>query len=205
MVTEGGIIGKIGLNSVGVGVTLNAIRAPALDATRMPCHLALRTALESPSRAAAVATLQQYGVASSCAIGIADKSGCSVLECGAKDIQELHANQTGRIYHTNHYLVEHLIPNDVRYMPDSRPRVKRIEALCDRLTGQLPAGTVPTVEQLRGLFADDEGHPNGINKKEEGDSRSATLFNIVCDLESVKGYVSVGRLAETEDSFEFAF
>ena len=39
MVTEAGIIGKIGLNSAGVGVCLNAIRIPGLDKNRIPCTL----------------------------------------------------------------------------------------------------------------------------------------------------------------------
>ncbi|THY67822.1 AAT-domain-containing protein [Aureobasidium pullulans] len=36
MVTEAGLIGKIGLNSSGVGVCLNAIRAKGMDASRIP-------------------------------------------------------------------------------------------------------------------------------------------------------------------------
>ena len=47
MVTEAGIIGKIGLNSAGVGVCLNAVQAYGMDPTRMPVHLGLRSVLES--------------------------------------------------------------------------------------------------------------------------------------------------------------
>jgi isopenicillin-N N-acyltransferase-like protein len=43
MITEAGLIGKIGLNSAGVGVCLNAIKAKGMDSTRIPCHLGLRT------------------------------------------------------------------------------------------------------------------------------------------------------------------
>ena len=53
MVTEAGIIGKIGLNSSGVGVCLNAIKIKGMDPTKLPCHLGLRMVLESPSRAEA--------------------------------------------------------------------------------------------------------------------------------------------------------
>ncbi|KAK6396801.1 hypothetical protein LTR65_008699 [Meristemomyces frigidus] len=66
MVTEAGLIGKIGLNSAGVGVCLNAIRVKGMDPTRIPCHLGLRMVLESNSREEAVQTLEKYGVASSC-------------------------------------------------------------------------------------------------------------------------------------------
>lgn len=75
MVTEAGIIGKIGPNSRGVGVCLNAIRAKGMDATRLPCHLGLRMVLESESREEAVAKLEKWGIASACHMLIADGSG----------------------------------------------------------------------------------------------------------------------------------
>lgn len=75
MVTEAGILGKIGLNSAGVGVCLNAIRAKGMDATRLPCHLGLRMVLESSSRSEAVAKLEKVGIASACHMLIADATG----------------------------------------------------------------------------------------------------------------------------------
>ncbi|EKD05373.1 isopenicillin N acyltransferase [Trichosporon asahii var. asahii CBS 8904] len=45
IVTEAGIIGKIGL-SAGVGTTLNAIAALGVDSTRIPVHIALRKVLD---------------------------------------------------------------------------------------------------------------------------------------------------------------
>lgn len=65
MITEAGIIGKIGLNSRGVGVCLNAIRAQGVDFQKLPCHLALRTCLESTSTEEAVVAIKKAGVASS--------------------------------------------------------------------------------------------------------------------------------------------
>ncbi|KAH6719482.1 hypothetical protein BKA61DRAFT_731911 [Leptodontidium sp. MPI-SDFR-AT-0119] len=47
MITEAGIIGKIGLNSQGVGCTLNALKAKGVSFSSLPCHLALRTVMES--------------------------------------------------------------------------------------------------------------------------------------------------------------
>jgi isopenicillin-N N-acyltransferase-like protein len=40
MVTEADVIGKIGINSAGVGVCLNAIRACGVDRTKLPIDLA---------------------------------------------------------------------------------------------------------------------------------------------------------------------
>src|SRR5699024_6936039 len=46
MVTEGGIIGKIGLNEHGLGVCLNALRAN-ISSNELPIHLGLREVLNS--------------------------------------------------------------------------------------------------------------------------------------------------------------
>ena len=61
MITEAGIIGKIGLNDRGVGVTLNAIRAVGVRFDALPTHLALRAALEAESRKEAVEMLEAAG------------------------------------------------------------------------------------------------------------------------------------------------
>jgi isopenicillin-N N-acyltransferase like protein len=81
MVTEAGIVGKIGMNGAGVGVTLNAIAAKGVDFDKVPCHLALRSVLDSGSRGEAVERLRRLGVASSCHIQIADR------ECGAVGLE----------------------------------------------------------------------------------------------------------------------
>jgi isopenicillin-N N-acyltransferase like protein len=50
MITEAGIIGKIGLTSSGLGVCLNAVRAPGVSHEKLPVHLALRAALDADPR-----------------------------------------------------------------------------------------------------------------------------------------------------------
>ncbi|KAF5575431.1 isopenicillin-N n-acyltransferase [Fusarium pseudoanthophilum] len=74
MVTEGGVIGKIGINSSGVGTCLNAIRARGVDNTKIPIHLALRTALESHSAREAAEKLYEVGTAGSGHILVSDPS-----------------------------------------------------------------------------------------------------------------------------------
>ncbi|KZV96625.1 AAT-domain-containing protein [Exidia glandulosa HHB12029] len=201
MITEGGIIGKIGLNSAGVGCTLNAIRAIGMDPTRMPCHLALRAVLESTSKDAAVATLEQYGVASSCTITVADAdTGAVSLEWSSVGVQKLFPDASGRIYHTNHYLAEH--PGGVKdtvYMPDSIPRLARVRELSEKL-----GPGVPSVSGLLSVFQDEENSPRGINREQVDASRAATLFNIICDLRAKKAYVTEGRPSKAEGNFIMA-
>ncbi|GME35340.1 AAT-domain-containing protein [Neofusicoccum parvum] len=201
MITEGGIIGKIGLNSAGVGCTLNAIRAIGMDPTRMPCHLALRAALESPSKDAAVATLEKHGVASSCTISVADAdTGAVSLEWSATDVQKLFPDATGRLYHSNHYLVDHPGVKDTVYLPDSIPRVARIRELTEGL-----GKGAPSVSDLLSVFKDEKNYPQSINRAQVDGNRSETLFNIICDLRAKKAYITEGRPTKAESNFEFEF
>ena len=49
MMTEPGIIGKVGMNSSGVGVSLNLLVAKKVPKDGLPIHILLRTALDSNS------------------------------------------------------------------------------------------------------------------------------------------------------------
>ncbi|KAK0943426.1 hypothetical protein LTR29_005009 [Friedmanniomyces endolithicus] len=149
MVTEAGLIGKIGLNSAGVGVCLNAIKVKGMDPTRIPCHLGLRMVLESESRDEAVRQLEKYGVASSCHMLVADGSGSIGLEWSAVELQKVKMNGREQVFHSNHYLAEHVRVEDSRWLEDSTFRVTRIEKLCEDFKDP------PTTETLFELFKDE--------------------------------------------------
>jgi len=87
MVTEAGIIGKIGLNEHGVGVCLNAIKAAGCDPRRLPVHLALRTVLECLSTNKAIRNLEDVGLASSAHILVADKDKAIGMESTMKSMR----------------------------------------------------------------------------------------------------------------------
>jgi isopenicillin-N N-acyltransferase-like protein len=74
-ITEAGIIGKTGINSLGVGICLNAIRTKGVDFSKLPLYLALHAALNSRSAASAVAALDKAGVACAGYILVADLTG----------------------------------------------------------------------------------------------------------------------------------
>ncbi|THY45399.1 AAT-domain-containing protein, partial [Aureobasidium pullulans] len=156
MVTEAGLIGKIGLNSSGVGVCLNAIRAKGMDASRIPCHLALRLILDSNSVTEAVDELKKFGVASSCHMLIADANGSVGLEWSYKDLQVLEMNERNQVFHSNHYLVEHPGVEDTVWIEDSKFRIKRIQEICEGL------GDEPTAKGVQELFKDEKNYPFAI-------------------------------------------
>lgn len=199
MITEAGIIGKIGLNSAGVGVCFNAIRAKGMDVERMPAHIGLRLVLESTSRKEAVEKLERLGIASACTIVIADETGGTALECNAFGMNKIEMDGKGRVFHSNHFLMEQTDVVDLQTPKDTLLRVKRIEELVDDVKGE------PTTEKLFELFKDEQDGTTSICRAKGGESKGATLFNIVSDLKARKAFVTLGRPTEPEEQFWLSF
>lgn len=192
MITEAGIIGKIGLNSRGVGVCLNAIRAQGVDFQKLPCHLALRTCLEKTSAEEAVVALQKAGVASACHILVADSESAIGLECSHIDIIKLRMEQ-GILTHTNHYIKEHNGVKDLLALKDSPTRFERIDQLVREQTKRLHDIEKLQLEDIRALLKDEENFPTAICRSRTDDSSIATLFNIVMDLRYPRAEVVAGK------------
>jgi len=196
MITEAGIIGKIGLNSAGVGVCLNAIRANGVDFKKLPTHLALRACLDSKTREEAVSTLERSGVASACHILIADPAGGMGIECSYVDMIKLHMTERHTVTHSNHYVAKHMGVDDKKQVSDSVRRLARINELIEK------CGTVkPSVDDIELMFQDEDGYPTAINRAESGPNTSATLFSIIMDLRRGYAEVKMGRPTECEEAF----
>ncbi|TVY33954.1 Acyl-coenzyme A:6-aminopenicillanic-acid-acyltransferase 40 kDa form [Lachnellula subtilissima] len=179
MITEAGIIGKIGMNNHGVGCTLNAVTAKGVSFSKLPCHLALRSVLDSSSRAEAIATIEKWGVASSCHILVADTTGGTGLECSSEDIVRLEMDEVGVVAHTNHYVLPHKkgVVEKV-WLPDTKFRLRK--------AGESLKGKQPSDDVLWEIFRDEveEDGASICRKQTEvvGPNALATLFGIVMDL-----------------------
>ncbi|KAL4919214.1 acyl-coenzyme A:6-aminopenicillanic acid acyl-transferase-domain-containing protein [Aspergillus aurantiobrunneus] len=188
MITEAGLIGKIGLNSHGVGVCFNAIRAKGLDKTRLPVHFGLRIALESPSAIEAVESIEKIGMASSAHILIGDATTAIGLEFTASTFARLPVNEKGYLVHTNHMLLAHKDIDEPVWLRDSPVRVQTMKDNLAKLGGSLGW------DNFTDLFKDETNYPCSINRAAEGLSQIATLFNIVMDLKARHAEVTMGRL-----------
>ncbi|KAK4995270.1 hypothetical protein LTR66_004886 [Elasticomyces elasticus] len=210
MITEAGIIGKIGLNSAGVGVCLNAIKAHGISYTRMPVHLALRVALECDDRDEFQAIVAKEGVAAASHILVADAlSGGLGMETSAKDIryivQGMKDEVSGRtpldgiVTHTNHYLVPHRDIAEVLDLPDSIMRFQRVGELVEMAKAE---GKEPEIGMIEGILKDEQGWPASINREETNGCQSETLFSVVMDLKRRKAIVKLGRPSHPEEDLE---
>ena len=203
MITEAGIIGKIGLNSRGVGVCLNAIKALGITIQRLPCHLALRTCLESTSTEEAVVALRKAGVASACHILVADSESAIGLECSHIGIVELTMAQ-GILTHTNHYIQPHPGVEDLMALKDSPTRLKRIDQLVHEQTKKrLDSGNLE-MEDVRSILKDEDNFPTAICRSRTDNSSIATLFNIVMDLKNRKAEVVAAKPSSAAEIMHLA-
>jgi len=156
--------------------------------------------LESTSREDAIRKLERYGVASSCHMLVADPSGATGLEWSSIDVQKLPMDADRRVYHTNHFLVEHPGVEDTLWLPDSIDREKRIKQLCQGLTD-----ASPTMEKIQQLFRDENNYPAAICRTEVDTSTAATLFNIIMELKSKTARVVLGRPTAPQESLVLGF
>jgi len=194
MVTEPGIVGKIGFNSSSVGVCLNAIRARPISTDLLPIHLLLRTALECESVDSAIATFEELGgAASSQHILIADANGARGLELSPKGGVYLREDEDGMIVHTNHFLANKVV-DEPPWLSGSPFRLEKARALCGSIVeevGLVGLGDVVGAALLRSrVFANTENSPQAICCSPDPArgplAKIETLFNIIMSFEDGK-------------------
>lgn len=181
MVTEAGIVGKIGFNSSSVGTCLNAIRARPTDSHKLPIHVALRVCLNSTTAASAIAQLEALGsLASAQHILIADPEGPVGLELSPVGSVRIKPNENGIICHTNHFIRNRFV-DEPPWLSGSPIRLDRMR----KLTRELVANNeTVTGEVLRKkIFSDTFNAPQSICCQEDhlrpSPTRNSTLFCIV--------------------------
>lgn len=200
MITEAGIIGKIGFNEHGVGCLLNGIRAMGVNPKRMPIHFALRTILESKSKREALEKIESVGLAGSSHILLGDDTGPTGLECTSIGFQEIPADNLGRVVHANNLILKHEGVFEPLWLEDSPKRTARLQELATKEVGD-KAG----FDTLLELFKDEQGYPASINRRQFGNNDSNTLFNVVYNVTERKGVISMGRPTEIEEQIEIGF
>lgn len=198
-VTEAGIVGKIGLNSAGVAVFLNAIFAKGVNFNSLPVHIALRSVLETRSRADGIALLERHGVAAASHILIADNEATS-LEFSASNSTRLDISDS-YLGHTNHYIRDHDV-QDLMKMTDSAARMRRVSTLLEEASAKLQGepGASP-IAMLEGILEDEHDFPVSINRKSSHDNPASTLFTILVDLKARMATVKLGRPTQSEGTW----
>jgi isopenicillin-N N-acyltransferase-like protein len=185
MVTEAGIVGKLGFNSAGLGVCLNAIVTDRLDRAGTPLHTVLRGILDSRTLADAIQAVTRGRIACAANFLVAqDGAGAVDIEATPGDVDIL-LPERDVLSHTNHLQSLRLV--QVRDLggeafPDTYPRLARVRRLLEERWGSLDAG------EARDILRDHSGAPDAICRHldeivdPEG-KRLHSVFSLVMDLE----------------------
>jgi len=122
MMSEPGILGKIGMNSAGLGVCLNILTCGRiLDG--LPVHIMLRAVLDQPDFDSALQLAKEHAGGKASNLLIADAEGhCADVEFAADSYFVLHP-ENGRLIHTNHYLGRDINDPDDPQFASSRARM----------------------------------------------------------------------------------
>ncbi len=193
MLTEGGIIGKIGFNAAGLGVCLNALVTDQMRADGVPLHVVLRRILEARNLGDAIEQVAGGPVASAANYLVAQAGAEAVdIEATPGDFDVLLPEQD-LLCHTNHVCSLRL--GQVRdlgkqVLPDSYPRLARVRRLLAERHGRID------VEACMEVLRDKSNGPDAISRREdprdpEG-KRLQTVFSVIMDLSAGTAYLTDG-------------
>ncbi|WP_052361695.1 C45 family peptidase [Geomicrobium sp. JCM 19038] len=206
MVTEGGMIGKIGFNEAGVGICFNALITDK-KSDQLPIHLGLRAVLNSYSMSEAIAKIKQKQIAAAASFLIGydngEDAGMSVNVEVSPFGMDYVSGEDGRLVHTNHVLSQKVLQdlsdmNELRF-EDSMLRKKRAEQL---MLGALVNNERIDEDTFKSWLGDTYNAPNAINhfKNEAAPThrQMETVFSVVMNLSKRTMDLCVGKPSENE-------
>ncbi|ATY58857.1 Peptidase acyl-coenzyme A:6-aminopenicillanic acid acyl-transferase [Cordyceps militaris] len=208
--SEAGLVGKIGLNSAGVGTLLNGILAGALSTARLPIHVLLRRVLQfAASFAEALAVMDAYGLASTCNIVVADAQGrAASVECSPRGnaVIPLQGEPFPSVGHTNH-----LYAIDSRFGVVDYPEhnsFTRLARLRELTMLDRENGVPPSFDSIRMRLCDRQGAPysiclDGPSDQDVGLDRVTTVSTIIMELSRGVVQLTVGRPCDSPPVIEW--
>ena len=192
MMTEPGIIGKIGLNSVGLGVCLNFLDS-GQPCNGIPIHILLRSILESASLAEAKKLINSSLSGKSANILLGDASGHSIdVEFANNQIFYPNTN-TNAFIHTNHYLDNNELNTDVEKLASSFARYETAAKLTQNMSQD-------SVEEMKAILLDssEENYPICRPYVDNPDiGNVGTICAIIMDLVKFQMHITLGSPIST--------
>lgn len=201
--TEAGIVGKLGFNSSGIGVCLNALGSDKkVEGPVVPLHIVLRGILNSETLPDAIASVAKMNL-SCCAnfmTACADGSAVTV-EAGPGDFDVLYPDDYW-IAHTNHftsnYWISRVHDTGKVSFPDTFIRYGRVKQLIKKVLANHKFG----FQDIRSILSDHMGYPDSICRHEdirdEEGKRMGTVFSVVMNLSRREMYITPGNPCESQ-------
>jgi isopenicillin-N N-acyltransferase-like protein len=191
MLTEPGIIGKIGMNSRGLGVCLNLLMIkPKL--TGVPIHILLRSVLDSETISDAENQLKRAGLGQASNILMGTGMGeCLNLEFAGDELFDLEPDQQVLI-HTNHFLASSINPPCGMF----RRSYLRLKTIKNKLRKESEF----SLEKMKKILLDRSNpespiHQPYIHYPVIGDL--GTIYTVIMDLKNLTMYIKSGNKLKT--------
>ena len=188
MITEPGIIGKIGMNNAGLGVCLNILTlGKVLDG--LPVHLILRAILDCKTLAQVDSLLAKYseGKASNIIVADASGNGFDMEFCGENSYRLVP--ESDYLLHTNHYLSKPI-------NSDQDPDFSSSYARFNKATQILSDNKERSVESMCDLLSDESDRSLPIYREylpDDSVHELGTICTIVMELAQQKMLIRKGK------------
>ncbi|MBT9132434.1 MAG: hypothetical protein DDT32_01149 [Syntrophomonadaceae bacterium] len=196
MVTEAGIVGKIGFNEAGVGICMNAIITDTVELAT-PLHIVMRGVLNSWNLNSALNTVAKSKTASAVNFIIAQHDVTAVnMEIIPTDFEPTFPKK-GFIAHTNHFTSERLLSKVKDFGREiginTFLRLDRV----NRLLGNAKNIDIDTIKKIQN---DHFNYPASICRHlDEADPMLIiSVFAVLMDLKNKEMYITFGQPCENE-------
>jgi isopenicillin-N N-acyltransferase-like protein len=192
MMSEPGIIGKIGFNSEGVGACLNFLDSGQV-CKGVPVHIILRAILDSPDLEKATKLIEPFKEGKSANILIGDAHG-EYIDFEFANHQVYQPQNDSKVFlHTNHYLNNKELNSDTEKLASSLARY-------DQAIQMIPTVKESSLDEMKKILLDQTmsdlpicrpyvPHPDIGNV--------GTVCSIIMDLISLKLHITLGNPLET--------
>jgi len=192
MLTEPGIIGKIGMNSRGIAACLNILLLnKPLDG--VPIHIVLRSILESHTLEEAKMAVQKSGYGKASNILFGDQKGNFSYVEFAGDESFMKQCREQFMVHTNHYLVRSINPDEGDFCNSyARFRTANDKASTTRKF---------TIDKMKKILSDrsDSAYPIWRTYKPDTNLQEVgTVATIIMDLKEQKLHIRKGNIKYLE-------
>jgi isopenicillin-N N-acyltransferase-like protein len=188
MMSEPGIIGKIGLNSKGVGVCLNFLDSGQV-CKGVPVHILLRAILDSPTIEEAIKRINLFKRGKSANILIGDaQGGYKDLEFANHQIYEPKSDSKVFL-HTNHYLINEELNVDLEILANSFARYERALQMVQPFEDN-------SLEGMKRILLDQTGGDMPICRPyvpNPNIGNAGTVCSIIMDLKDLKMHITLGN------------
>lgn len=195
--TEAGIVGKIGLNSAGLGACLNILKAP-VGQVGVPIHVLMRGILNCERFGDAISKIaaMDRGSANNCLI--AHRDGAAMDFEMAPQVLDFFYPEEGILVHTNHFTSDRLKPLDASLteFPDSLLRYGRAKQKLTARSGRI------SIEDFKEIFRDHLNHPDSIcrhpDPRDPELEQAQTVASIIMNLTTKEVHICHGPPCENE-------